>query len=767
MMSMQGSPLAQAPAAVPPAPVNTRAALLSIQIQAAQAAVTAAQTRTQMQSASLAAQIAALQSRISALSGASTTASQSTYNQPFVPLCNAQSPGGPRSVILHYQASCRAGGGSVAGYVTELQHYRAMGVDMIGLDMGDSIEPYLTNTTNLFAAANQINTANKGALNNMSAGDIKLFIQFDCATFAEDPARLSAFFLRFARDPAYATYAATGKPIFSTYAGEGGTWVQVKSVWSQTLSLCRAGGVSPWFMPGFAPTNPDGSYGCQDLPDWAAWLKTFADGAWIYPSGASPLSASSGIGGQEQEAKSVRGAGLVWIGSAMPAYWGAGHGIYRGDTRFYNEFGGGEGLSAQMMSHLDANPANAPPAMLELATANDYDEGSNFSSIDPNLAWPYLQHGSIPGFYKSKLGLQAEARYYIQWYKTGQRPVIADDTIIAYYRTQTGALAPSADPLGPITSVQNPAGDPPGLSDTIYVTALLKASGIVQVSVGGITAQRFAPAGVSHLRFPLAAGTPQFVLLRSGNAVLQMAGEPIVSAAVLVNANYFTCVSHPGLQFVLSASDSQIPADSAGLYSRTSGAQDIFGAGSLRLSDLATPSLPVQYLTALAPYNGTAAVSFSPPPPLFVSPSGALRPSVGIAAPLLGFSVAPNSNGIYWSPLARAPSAHWSASVDITAVNIGAGGRAGVALVSSTGAPQANTYFGAAYVAYVEQYAAGQGALHLQKMTNVTNETGQTTTELMPAISVNTTSLGETSRLTLEDNAGVLTATLVPGNQQP
>lgn len=455
---------------------------------------------------------------------------------------------GENKVFAHFQMSCydygtipTGGIGSVSGYVEDIAEAASIGIDGFSLDYGADVTPYPESLANMFVAADQYNVQHPDA-------PFTLFLTFDYATFPRNPALIASITAQYANNPAY--YHYLGRPFLSTYTGEGGGYAAVKHVFGQVLTTLRAKGINPYFVPGFITTDASGHY-ISDTPDNdAAWagslLSGLADGAWQYADGGAPIGPGSGIPYNESKAAAVEAAGLTWMAPVMTQYWGAGHSAaHDGVNRFYEEYYGGKALAVYWQSIINVQK----PHWVQICTWNDLDEASNITNADlgPTGPWPYLAHSSVPGYYKSKLGLQAALSYYIQWYKTGRQPVLTNDTLVAYYRTQTAALVPSADPLGPIVQTDTEDGQSPDTSaipDDIFLDCFLAKPGRITLSVGGTTITRPVPKGASHLRLPFVPGTPQITLSRLGVTLVTLNGEPIVAASEYVNANYYTCTAH-------------------------------------------------------------------------------------------------------------------------------------------------------------------------------------------------------------------------------
>ena len=502
---------------------------------------------SQGQGRMLFARIAALQAQTRSPLGANTSAS--VFGQPYVNTTGHQ-------VYFHYQGSCHVSGtipaggySSQAAYLADITEAASLGADGFSIDLGNLDTPTLDEMSRFFAAANQYDAAHPapaGAVNP----SFTLFITLDCSTPGIDQGAAAAF-LRYALDPAYTRVKDTTgnfRPRFSTYAGAGGSWADVKPRWERVLSSIKAGGVNSFFIPGFeqSPAVPGGQ-----APTDAQWihglLVGLADGCWEFANNYPPLGIApwpSPIPGEEAKSAAVQTAGLYREASIRNQAWASGSNT----PRFYNEYCGGEGLDAWWTSIITVQD----PPSVQILTWNDYDETSWTSNMNagPTGVWPYLQHSSAPGFYPSRLGLQEDYKYYIQWYKTGQKPTIANDMLVAMYRVQTAAASthPTADPLGGIVYSIDDTGGGPNMShapDVIWLDCFLTQSAtIILTQDGGYAVQRNVPAGHSHLRLPFRAGSVTLSAVRDGQTALTLTGRTIAGSGALANANYYTGTAH-------------------------------------------------------------------------------------------------------------------------------------------------------------------------------------------------------------------------------
>lgn len=496
-------------------------------------------------SPALLAQIAALQKQVTQIQAASAPA---VFGQPITNRTG-------RLAVCHFQLSCRAWeNGSQAGYLGAITKARDMGFDGFSIDDGANTPEYLQNRTRIYAACNQFNATNKGAVNRWGVGDFKLFTTLDMATFPYTQADIVAVLAPVLKDPANLLWQ--GKPVYSTYAGgRFGTQENLKSFWQGVSGALKTSGVTPFFIPGFETTDAS----CNYIPNnqassaaMTAFLKAFSDGWWQY-DGGSPLTQDSSLPGDEVRNLAVTNAGMIAMTSQMVEYWGARHSTGTdGTSHFYHEYYGGEGLSATWKSILAR-----PPPIVQFLTFNDYDEGSNIDDHDvgPGSSWPYLFHSAVNGYYVSKAGKVVEWQLGLHEYKTGLPPKIVNDTVNVFYRTQTkdcilgtkpdGSLI---DPLGPIAyaSSENGGGPAPAsLEDVACITCIFSRSQTLAWKIGTKTWTRPMPAGITRLRVPFVAGQPSLTISALDGSSFSVPGLiPIADHADYSDANIFSASAH-------------------------------------------------------------------------------------------------------------------------------------------------------------------------------------------------------------------------------
>jgi hypothetical protein len=129
--------------------------------------------------------------------------------------------------------------------------------------------------------------------------------------------------------------------------------------------------------------------------------------------------------------------------------------------------------------------------------------------------------------------------WYIQWYKTGERPVVARDALYYVHRRQHSA-APAAH--GTPWQIR-PANAKP--LEVVEAMVLLRAPARVMIEVAGARTVQDLPAGMSVVRAPLPPATacvPRFRVERDGTAVLAGTSRH----AVLGEVEYRNLLWHAG-----------------------------------------------------------------------------------------------------------------------------------------------------------------------------------------------------------------------------
>ncbi len=415
-------------------------------------------------------------------------------------------------VFAHYMVCIpRAGGGAtVDDYLAEMRDAQGHGIDGFALNCGgwSLHEPhYKARTTLLYEAAKQLGTG------------FQLLISADYATgltLAETKDMIVCF-----RDHPN-QFRWDGKPVLSTFCGEGADNVQGQAIidFLNREFPDGKGGRTVVFVPYYYP-RPN----ITEIPTQTHANQVFntfpgLDGFFYF--------GAAGYGPELAQANALLadtwvGAGKIFMASVTPFYRGFG-----GNYRVYETRG-----FAAMAQEWEAAIAHRA-TWVEIVTWNDWGEASYicpFGAPQQTDLW-----GDHWGKQLSHTGFLDAMRYYSDWYHRGTPPPIARDQLHYAYRLHPksvpGRVKPGEAALGMPSRAE-------ALVDNIFVMCLLTSPAQLTIHSGD-KAQTFdLPAGVQHLEMPFALGPQRFVLERHGKAVLDKTGEHEITADGWSNFNVF------------------------------------------------------------------------------------------------------------------------------------------------------------------------------------------------------------------------------------
>ena len=496
---------------------------------------------------------------MSAVSAQLKAAAPPVFGQPFTNQFSDASASGPHLFFFHYQTSGGDYGKSwnpapfadgstspsVAQSTQDIDEAASCGADGFSMDLQGNTNAYASATENMLTAGDQWKPTPAAA--GVGVTGFHSFLTFDFATFPEDPALITAWIVRAVKHPSY--YKYKGAYFVSTYAGEGGGYAVVKSVWQPVLAALKAQGISIYFVPGFNPTDAAGTYLAGNTAGYTAQAQGLlaplpAQGCWQYGLGLGLplLVGNSTVPAAQDLAQVTAASGLTFMATVSFNYQGLDK-----PGRWYNEYNGGEVQDEEWRSILLAQK----PLWVQGVTWNDFGEYSRWSSADegPASPWPYLAHSSQAGYYLQTLGQQALLRYYIQWYKTGQQPGFASDHLFAFYRTQPALLdvpGDEANKPGYVTTDSGAGAGPSLAPDTFFLTTGLPAQRTLTVVNGGQTITRLVPAGLSFLRVgPFLPGSVKITLTKEdGTVTATLTGHDIASTAAFYDWSQWSGYAH-------------------------------------------------------------------------------------------------------------------------------------------------------------------------------------------------------------------------------
>jgi glucan endo-1,3-alpha-glucosidase len=161
------------------------------------------------------------------------------------------------------------------------------------------------------------------------------------------------------------------------------------------------------------------------------------------------------------------------------------------------------------------------PDWVEIVTWNDFNESYICPVASPQSGDSGRLSKTVPSYLASRsshAGYLELSRYYIEWYKTGKRPLVKD-ALFYFYRVHPKDAVAKED--RPVKSFHGP------LEDVLYVTTMLTAPAELRVTSGATQSVHRIKAGIQHLRIPFSCGPQQFAVYRDGKIIVGKEGEPI------------------------------------------------------------------------------------------------------------------------------------------------------------------------------------------------------------------------------------------------
>jgi len=461
-----------------------------------------------------------------------------------------------KRVFAHYMVTNQdyqgdtdpTGEAKIAAYEREIQQAQAVGIDGFALNVGGWLNQtyYIRYSSQMFEAAARLNSGFKLMFSaDMCCGNAMRDVEDMVRRFAND-SRYGAVYYRF-----------NGKVVLTTFSGDSmGTafWGQVKSDLATgsnpSTSAVPAALAQVSGAPSNAPVNiflvtsffwggeiPQAASVVQGFNQWSSTI----DGSFYWGIAGVPGSggALDQIPSSESYASVVHGGGKLYMAPVCLQFWGA-------NANRYYEYSGGAGLRAMWMDAINVTH----PEWVEIITWNDFIEGSYVSPIDDPNKYPlanFLDTTGVPtstlGYFHSHNGATALLAYYIQWYKTGVRPTISNDSIYWFYRTQ------SMNQNAGVPTVSAATNHGP-VADVIYVTANVAAPATLTVTSGSRVSTFNLQAGSADVQAPFVVGTtPTFELDRNGApAIARVSGTDAISAGPQFNDYYYSTGTASGGQ---------------------------------------------------------------------------------------------------------------------------------------------------------------------------------------------------------------------------
>lgn len=409
----------------------------------------------------------------------------------------AKDKGVPKMVFAHYMVALPTGGpsSSIKDYQAEITSAQNAGIDGFALNCGAWIakEPhYKERVTKIYQAAQELGT------------DFKLFLSADFATkltFEEFRDMVESF----RNHPNQ--FRHEGKPVISTFRGE-------QMALTKRVSEGFTGDQAIFFVPFYYPTPPTELPNDEEI-DRVYQENQAADGFFYFGAAGTPSQISDVTA---RMARRWKAGGKLFMAPVTPYYLG--HGV---NNRVFDSKGF-QGMAEQWRSAISSDSD-----WIEITTWNDFSESSYVAPFGhPHKGNVWKGHW---GEILDHSGFLDASRYYIDWYKTGQKPEIRSDQVFYFYRLHPKTIAGKRG--RPRNADQ--------LQDQIYVTAFLKSPATLVVEAGGKKSTFDLLSGVHHVSADMAMGTPRFTLLREGVEIGSKAGELSIGAEnAWGNFNYFS-----------------------------------------------------------------------------------------------------------------------------------------------------------------------------------------------------------------------------------
>jgi len=407
----------------------------------------------------------------------------------------------PKMVFAHYMVCCPVVGTrpTITDFKSEILEAQERGIDGFALNCGSWIKkyPYYKKwALMLYEAAHQLGT------------NFKLFLSADRL----DDEEMKDMIVSVYDQPNQFRFG--GIPVFSTYGnpGDGKFLNDLRKIHKPVVWISHCFPQRTHLQRVYTPENADEVFN----------RASFADGFFYFGAAGTGSELSRNIVLLSQKAKLEN---KIFVAGVSP--------FYRGFGRNYRVFEteGFRGMAQQWETAIQQSVN-----WIEIVSWNDWSEAHYVAPFGPpektNFFWtkrwgPMLSHVAY---------LDA-SRYYIDWFKTGNRPSITEEKIFYFYRLFPKNLESKPDPTK--ERLERPKGADK-LKDKVFVTTFLSAPATLTIYSGNTHQDFSMDAGVAHAEMTFALGKQRFVLKRSGKILVDKTGEQEISADdTSTNFNYF------------------------------------------------------------------------------------------------------------------------------------------------------------------------------------------------------------------------------------
>jgi glucan endo-1,3-alpha-glucosidase len=383
---------------------------------------------------------------------------------------------------------------TVASYQAEFRDAHARGIDGFALNCGgwDASEPhYKRRVLRLYDAPADLDF------------DFKLFVP--AGGRAQDELKDIVATTRGLK----AQLRVDGKPVLSAYAAGG------KGFTDSTALASEAESLGAFFVPDFFPAT-------GEPPDLRARSRSGRAASWQCER--LFLLRRGGCTGPDREFHRSAQRGTQ---DSRQRIHGAGHAVYRALPAGTNyrafETSGFSGMATEREAAIASGAT-----WVQIVTWNDWAESTCAAPIEPvapigGTGRAHVYHDRFGDLLSHTAYLDA-SEYYIQWFKSGNKPVIARDRLFYFYRLNPLGREPRLG-LGAHDANTPPRAQEP-LSSQIH-DQFRTAPAVLVVTLAGSATRFDMPAGLtlSNAR----AFTPRFVLQQHGETLIDKAGEQAIT----------------------------------------------------------------------------------------------------------------------------------------------------------------------------------------------------------------------------------------------
>jgi hypothetical protein len=359
----------------------------------------------------------------------------------------------------------------------EVQRASAIGLDGFTLDILTTSGPVWDHINDLFKAATIVDPSFKIVLMPDMAAELKT-----------QPENIVPMIETLAKYPS--TFRLPdGRVVVAPFDAQN----QTPQWWHATLARLKRDGVNVAFIPLFQGWT-------KYADEYASISYGFSDWGSRNPAGVSDRNQSDTGPAARQYVK-------LWMAPVSPQ-----------DTRpkalTYQEADNTLSYRLMWKGALDGDAD-----WVQMVTWNDYSESTE---IAPSNGTNYVYYDLTA--------------YYVQWFKTGQRPNITHDVLYCVHRNESTTALPD------LSKQQKPydlLGNTPA-SNKVEVLAFTTSPGTVRIDDGGQISEHPVKAGMTSVLVPLNEGKVTYSLIRDGQTVVSGTSPTTVSNQIVYqNLLYF------------------------------------------------------------------------------------------------------------------------------------------------------------------------------------------------------------------------------------